>query len=378
MTEIKIKKKKNNVFSIAKGIGIILMIIGHSGSPYKLRVFINLFHMSLFFFISGYFYKEEYINNIFTFILKKIKSLYVPFVIYSIIFLLLHNLFYKLNIYNNIYSYNGHVSFLYSSKDFIEKIKLIFFHFGGNDQLLGALWFLKSLFLANLIYFFCHLFAFKISKNHNTIILGFIILFILLPLGYIMKLKRITLPMGIQREFIFLSFLFIGYLYKKCRLTIHQNRYLPIILFAFLLIISNFYTISIFDLRIPNPIELIIISLSGFLMIIGVSYHLNKISISAPLVYIGNNTMPILIFHFLSFKLASLLKILYYQFDISQLSKFPVILENNTYWWIIYSIIGISGSLFVNLIIIKSKAYIFKLMPILYRKKKNNGSKQII
>ena len=42
----------------AKTIGIIAVVIGHSGSP--LTDFVYQWHIVLFFFISGYFYKETY------------------------------------------------------------------------------------------------------------------------------------------------------------------------------------------------------------------------------------------------------------------------------------------------------------------------------
>ena len=47
------KKKKNNFISIAKAIGIILMVAGHSGCPAIMNSFLYLFHMPLFFIIAG-------------------------------------------------------------------------------------------------------------------------------------------------------------------------------------------------------------------------------------------------------------------------------------------------------------------------------------
>ena len=60
------------------------------------------------------------------------------------------------------------------------------------------------------------------------------------------------------------------------------------------------------------------------------------------LVYIGDNTLTILTWHFLSFKLVSLFLILIYQLPISRLAEFPVI-EMYAYqgWWLIYFIVGV-------------------------------------
>lgn len=52
-------ESRNTTISIVKGICIILMVIGHSGCPELLHDFIYLFHMPVFFFVSGYFCKRE-------------------------------------------------------------------------------------------------------------------------------------------------------------------------------------------------------------------------------------------------------------------------------------------------------------------------------
>ena len=55
-------KERDKSIDSLKGLGIILMIIGHVNTP--LRDFIFSFHMPLFFFISGYLYKDRCINDI--------------------------------------------------------------------------------------------------------------------------------------------------------------------------------------------------------------------------------------------------------------------------------------------------------------------------
>lgn len=51
--------KRENWLDVAKGIGIILVIIGHSGAPRAIVKFIYGFHMPLFFIIAGYLYDAE-------------------------------------------------------------------------------------------------------------------------------------------------------------------------------------------------------------------------------------------------------------------------------------------------------------------------------
>jgi fucose 4-O-acetylase-like acetyltransferase len=50
---------RNPTFDIMKGIGIVAMIVGHCILPYSLSHYIYAWHMPLFFFVSGYFYKQK-------------------------------------------------------------------------------------------------------------------------------------------------------------------------------------------------------------------------------------------------------------------------------------------------------------------------------
>lgn len=93
--------KRNDTISITKGIGIILMVIGHSGALDFIHDFIYLFHMSLFFFITGYLLKLDYAqgwSEAKTFVVKRFKRLWYPYVKFGFIFILLHNLFCFLNL----------------------------------------------------------------------------------------------------------------------------------------------------------------------------------------------------------------------------------------------------------------------------------------
>lgn len=44
---------------ILKGIGMLLVIIGHSGCPWPFYQAINAFHMPLFFIVSGLFFSTK-------------------------------------------------------------------------------------------------------------------------------------------------------------------------------------------------------------------------------------------------------------------------------------------------------------------------------
>ena len=91
------KKIRLEWLDIAKGITIILMVMGHSAIPNELARFIFAFHMPLFFIASGITTKYP---SFLAFFKKKSKGLLFPFIIYSIIVLalkavLIHNSIYE-------------------------------------------------------------------------------------------------------------------------------------------------------------------------------------------------------------------------------------------------------------------------------------------
>ena len=67
------------------------------------------------------------------------------------------------------------------------------------------------------------------------------------------------------------------------------------------------------------------------------------------LVFIGDNTLYVFIFHIISFKLVSLIKIWWYGLDPAQIGCHMVIHFNNhdDVFWILYSIVGVAVPLIV-------------------------------
>src|SRR5574344_1621304 len=163
---------KNNYISTAKALGIIFMVIGHSQCPTLLHNIIYMFHMPLFFFCSGYFFhKLNEKEAILPFIKKKIKGLYLPYIKWSIAFLLLHNIFFSLNIYNDQFGYLGG-SHYYGWQEFLCKLIKVTFTMDDHEYLLGGFWFIKILFLDAIFIGVSSLFIKheKISKNMIIIV----------------------------------------------------------------------------------------------------------------------------------------------------------------------------------------------------------------
>lgn len=90
--------KENKEFRILSAIGIILVVAGHLG--YDLFDIGGLFpyysfHVFIFLFVSGYFYKEEAEDHILSYLFRKFVSLMVPYFLwnlfYGIVATLLHH-----------------------------------------------------------------------------------------------------------------------------------------------------------------------------------------------------------------------------------------------------------------------------------------------
>lgn len=155
--------KRDTTLDIAKAVCIILMVIGHAGCPKYMCDVVYLFHMPCFFFISGLLFSEKYFTNLSFGIKKKLKGYGLPVVKWGLIFVLFHNVFVNLHIYDE-------TARLSSSQFFYRVLKIA--TVTGGEQLLGGFWFLISMTWASVIsVIFCH-FLSKYNNLTNFSILG--------------------------------------------------------------------------------------------------------------------------------------------------------------------------------------------------------------
>ncbi len=132
-------EQRKQYFDIAKGIGIILVIMGHiEYVPLFIRQYIVTFHMPLFFVIGGMliFVTGESQKPLKTLIIKKLKRIMLPYAVFSVIYPLI-GMFY--------YIYTGY-SVGESAKTLIPNLLI-----GLSGTGMSVLWFLPSLFFGELI-----------------------------------------------------------------------------------------------------------------------------------------------------------------------------------------------------------------------------------
>ena len=145
---------RNTVISICKGIAIILMVMGHAEVPDLLSNFIYVFHMPLFFIAAGYFFSRKYVDDPWSFCQRRFKGLYIPFLKWSLVFLLLHNLWFHIGLLNERFgNWEGGVTHPYTAADFAARFMRIITSMSGYDEFMaGAFWFFRGLLVASILF----------------------------------------------------------------------------------------------------------------------------------------------------------------------------------------------------------------------------------
>lgn len=264
-------RDKNNTITqryewldVAKGIAILLMMVGHTSIPDPINRFIFAFHMPLFFMASGF--CTNWTKLSFTdFFLHKCKTLLIPFVVYSIIVLV-------------VGVYTGQMD---------AKQVLV----GGWASNCYPLWFIPILFLSLLLT--------QIIVTYTNGKVQLMVWFSLAAIASLLKYYKIYLPWTISPMFYASFLLMAGTCSKKITEYIVNPKWWGLVLcFIVTAIISHFWKVNMAWNTI-NPVVFITIgAFAGTYMIFGVSSIINKFlkKSSNILSWIGKETYVILAF----------------------------------------------------------------------------------
>ena len=320
----------NAQVSIAKALGIILMVMGHTGCPEYLHDFIYLFHMPLFFFLSAYFFRDaKVVDSAGQYVVRKFKNLYCPYIKWSIIFLLLHNLFCRIGFYDNSLSW----------QELFVNVKRSVRGMWQGERMLGAYWFLISLFWESL------LFGLIIWVKHKTKFRYFdlIAVVLLFLVGYYAPIDLL-----LNREMVILPIFYLGYWAGTHKMDFSISR--SHLLIAFLVCLpllcyfATFMKVSVGLGEYNDPILFIIGSMAGIYLIIILSDLIKSLRVGRWLDQVGGGTMSILTFHYLFFKILTLLFVWVGTFPKEALSQWhaPYGCKYN-YLWLLYTMVGVLG-----------------------------------
>lgn len=245
----------------AKGIGIILVLLGHSEIIGLPKIWLYSFHMPLFFFLTGLVININ-LKRYKSFIKKRIKSLLIPFFCFSIILL-----------------FKDFLLIIIGNKDFNE----IFYDLLGTllqmraTDFSGSFWFLPVIFEVNIILLIEEYISSKIKRKYTEYIFSLICFII----GYtVITVLKYPLLWNFDAALIATSFAILG----KCTKNIFIKSSINIsllkkykLIVGFLLInfivglinsilINN--SIDLYWSRLGNPIFYLIAAYAGIFMIL--------------------------------------------------------------------------------------------------------------
>jgi len=215
----------------------------------------------------------------------------------------------------------------------------------GTERLLGGFWFLKSLFWGSIIFYLTKRFLPNAWAGAFLLII-----FTLLFSFFHLKIPLLTIS---SRDFFAAFFIMTGHIAKNTRIKgislsnkIITNKSL-IITFALCIGIGSVYwPTSMLSCQWNHVIPYATTAIMGTFVIYSIAHYLNVNHhgfFRDFLIFTGGYTFNVLTWHFLSFKLVSLLIILIYNLPMSRLADFPVITEPAIDgWWILYVTVGVS------------------------------------
>mgnify|MGYP001099548321 FL=1 len=265
------KKERLTYLDVAKGIGILLVVIGHVYAFNRqivdrfFVIWLYSFHMPLFFIISGMLiaYKDE--KDIWKFVKKRIKGILIPYVFFSI---------FSIIVFAIVNDFNREV--------FVQNVKATICGVG-----IDTLWFLPALFFGEVIFFVLR----NLLKNKYVIC---IISAIIYTLGNFMMKDYGLICLFLGRICIAVGFIMIG----NYTMNLIRKRNMPLyglIVIAILSVILSKINglVDLNNLVFNNHILYLINSLIGTYLILEIS----KLIDIDEIMYWGRNTLIVMATH---------------------------------------------------------------------------------
>lgn len=303
------KKVIDYRFKLLYAIAMIMVVCGHTSNG-GITLFNTWFpyygfHLALFVFASGYFYKDSDEQNIKKYIIKKIKKLLIPLFIYNIVYgifdFILHNTGFAIG--GELSLYNIFIMPIISGHTFS-------FNLGG--------WFIIPLFMIEIFnILFRKILNFKNQKTKEIFLFFFYILTGILGNQLSINGYNTGWWLVLIRMLYFIPFFALGSLYKnileKHDKKINNSIYLSTIVFIQFMLILIYkkplsYTPSWCKNFYEGPVMPIIV---GY---IGIAFWFRIVKILEPVIgknkiinSIADNTYSIMINQFLGFFIVSLI-----------------------------------------------------------------------
>lgn len=371
MSDAYVTEKRNNVIDYMKGIAIILMVLRHAGTPGT--EIVEIFHMALFFMVSGWCFSDRYTTDIKMagkFILRKVQTLYLPFVAFNLWNAWAHNILLKLNIYTGNPAFldnnpcGGNQYGLYPFKDLDEVLRITkeVLLFRGEYQLGGATWFIRVLFWVSILWCLTNVLVRKFIKSGQAVFAFHLcISCVLLMFSYYCSLNHITYREGFHTVSAAYSMIFLGYYLRRTVPAITKARHALIVFVVSFLVLECLYRFCTrmgWHSKIDDysePLLLIMTSAAGFFVIYAAAVWIDLRFPSNWLLVVGRNTMSIVLLHFLAFKPVNMLYVAVHNLPRYLTAAFPVL---DPKWWFLYGAVGVGGPVWLSLLYRKGKVIV--------------------
>lgn len=293
------KNKRFEWIDAVKGIGILLMVLGHMHVGDAVRGFIYSFHMPMFILISGYLYHHYESLKVVTG--RKTKALLIPYICYNVFAVFLR---WGLLFLTGYFTWDGawgiarmQAKTLLGGNSFYRKILI-------SIETSGPMWFVPFLFCINIFYY---LYA-KLEKQKKiNKWIGLLFFLLLSFIGKEIGEKVAFLPWSLDCAMIGLFFFFIGVWMKERDML---NKKVSVWIWPFLLVFwlalyGRFGEIAFATREYTvYPICLFIAVAASILLMKGMKEADGRFRFKLPihcLAWVGRNAIWILAIHSLDF-----------------------------------------------------------------------------
>lgn len=335
-----------------KGIAIIGVVVGHCRISQWAENFVNQWHLATFFFVAGMCFKDKYTSQPQLYIKRRMRSLYVPFVEFGLLYLALHNFLYWIHCAGNAYTF----------REMGRELFNLTIRFSSNEALMGAMWFCPALLFTSIIMFLTQITQTKIDKtlNNNKIEVNGggrrIIPTLVFIVGYTAIQLRIKSPCCIWQYMVLSLIIQMGYWFKRYVNADKWNTMTHIAIattgFTLIALATNYGFMARLqpaNINKENIIALLLIPALAGVSVYSLSALLNKTNMKQTLAYVGDRSFSIMALHFLAFKAVNLAQIGFYGYSIERLADFAVIRYETWTWGLAYVAAGVTIPLILAL-----------------------------
>ena len=359
-------KARVEEIDIIKALGILLMVLGHAGTPGTNWIY--LFHMAVFVIASGYCFRpkhsETLLKGVLPFIGKRIWQLWVPYAIWQSVFVLLNNWLLKINVYTSnplLFEYvNGstlNISVLMpplTQKQTLNAVKNCLL-FSNLTPLGGALWFLQLIFFVSVSYCVVDYLVRKIVPRYSMLVQAALSVGLLI-VGSRCKGNEWMLSLGRAASCYFMFFL--GCFLRQHAGVVERMNWkvflpcgivsLAVLLYCNTLHQSSFVSVYLITNRYPNPLFLAVCSVAGWILLYSAAFFIRKVPGKRFIMWIGKRTRAVMIFHFAAFKLVAARIVSVYHLPAFCMAAHTHLYGDRGSWWMAYTLVGLAVPLLLS------------------------------